>query len=142
MRKDILPQLANHVNNPKYDPLEDKPKFVLQNCMNSGKKERNWKPKLRRLQLEDSVAQTLTEKKSLGERAAEDEKGYCLRPRKRPYGAISEKIGNASSIVPSVKRNRGNHTERLIGRECESRNSSIDCFGSAKKAPKSEGRTI
>ena len=144
MRKDILPQLTEHVNNPKYDPLEDRPKFMLQNCMNSGKKERSWKPKLRRLQQGDSIAQALTEKKSLGERTDENEKGYSLRPRKRPYGAISEKVGNPPSIVPTVKRNRGCQTERLIGRgyEHESRDSPTDCFGSAKKVRKSQGRTI
>ena len=145
MRKDILPQLTEHVVDPKFDPLEDKPKFALQNCINNGKKERNWKPKLRRLQLEDSVVETLTEKKDIDEKVStENEKGYVLRPRKRPYGAITEKFVKPPTTVPANRRNRGSQNKRLIDQESErgSQNSSPGCFGSAKKARTSGGNMI
>jgi len=137
MRKDILPQLTEHFSDPKFDPLEDRPKFALQNCINSGKKERNWKPKLRRLQLEDSVAQTLAEQKDPDEKVpTENTKGYILRPRKRPYGAITEKCIKPPTTYPAVRRNRGSQNRRLIDEEGERHfpNSSPGCFGSAKKA--------
>ena len=142
MRKDILPQLTEHFSDPKFDPLEDRPKFALQNCINSGKKERNWKPKLRRLQLEDSVAQTLAEQKDPDEKVpTENTKGYILRPRKRPYGAITEKCIKPPTTYPAVRRNRGSQNRRLIDEEGERHfpNTSPGCFGSAKKARTSGG---
>ena len=139
MRKDILPQLAENLNHPAFDAYEDKPKFALQNCMNSGKKERNSKPRLRRLQLEDSFAKNMNEEKVQEEKGSEVSTGYGLRSRKRPFGAITEKIANSPNIFRVGKR--GSQSEQLIDRlkEVKTQSFSPGCFGSAKKSRKEGG---
>ena len=142
MRKDILPQLAEQVNHTGFGAFEDRPKFTLQSCMNSGKKERSQKPKLRRLHLEDTVSQGSTQRRdSQTDRSTEVVTPYGLRPRKRTYGAIAEKTGNSKTFVPSIKGTRGSESDRLNvrGNGARAQGFSPAWFGSAKKARKSRG---
>lgn len=125
MRKDILPQLAENVNKPSLVSHENGP-AMFASCLNSAKKDRKAKPRLRRLQLEDSFAKTPTSIAA----------GYDLRNRKRK--CCDENVGKGDFKSSTA---RGSQRQKLIDQLNEMRkdNFSPGCFGSAKKPRKVEG---
>eukprot|EP00112_Aurelia_sp_Birch-Aquarium-sp1_P004336 Seg149.3 transcript_id=Seg149.3/GoldUCD/mRNA.D3Y31 product="Rho guanine nucleotide exchange factor 39" protein_id=Seg149.3/GoldUCD/D3Y31 len=124
MRKDILPQLAENVNKPSLVSHENGP-AMFASCLNSAKKDRKAKPRLRRLQLEDSFAKTPTSIAA----------GYDLRNRKRK--CCDENVGKGDFKSSTA---RGSQRQKLIDQLNEMRkdNFSPGCFGSAKKPRKVE----
>ena len=134
MRKDILPQLAENLSYPAFDAYERRPKIHLQSCLNSGKKEQDTKPRLRRLHLDDSVAKV--RKGGWGKEKASTETSL-RESRKRSYDALKEKITNSPNIFRGRKTRSQN--ERLIQRLNSDQDESQWCFGSAKKTRSSAG---
>ena len=125
MRKDILPQLADNVNKPNLASCEKEP-LMFASCLNSAKKDRKAKPRLRRLQLEDSFNKTPTNITA----------GYDLRNRKRK--CCDENVGKGDFKSSTTRSSqKGTLIDQL--NDMKKSNFSPGCFGSAKKPRKSEG---
>ena len=125
MRKDILPQLAENISKPRLAPNDSEP-AIFASCLSSAKKELKAKPRLRRLQLEDSFTKAPTNVAA----------GYDLRMRKRKCCDENAEKGDFKSSKTGSSRK-----EKLIDQLADMKNDNFPrgCFGSAKKPRKLEG---
>ncbi len=138
MRNEILPNLANNANQDSFLLQKNEP-TIFTACMSSARCEKNPKPTLRRLQMEDSLIAA----------ARKGKEGYSLRSRKRKLGG--NKMGSDNVFVDTVdgetvkRMDKRNSQRRLIDDMVanEKEDAAIGCFGSsAKQGRKSDGKLV